>query len=715
MGDIVQPWYPPGDVLRYGINTTPGTTDMTAAIQAALDGNSYVKLQPSVVHMCGMFNVWSNTIFDLNGGTIKLLPGVGWWEGLMYVTPVDTNGTYWDAARETATVNVTVKNGTLDGNIAGNPDPQAGTYTRSGDRGVNGIHLLGVSSNLHFENLKITGFFTDGCHSFFPGSAPTATAITQVADGVSFHNCDFDGNGRQGFAHVGGHNFTFVDCKFRNTYNAALLDGPWAGADIEPFDTVTNTKFIGCDFTGNGGRGLTVLQVITSALLPGPVFTDGLLLDDCFIDGNGTHTPLDFVQLNVGAKNGQGVKNVVISNVLCNGLFTLTPPTRTRAYFDVSVENSKFDSVNSTNPDTPALLVRGWSPGSRVSFNHSQFISGRASGSSGAVDIGDMNDVDLSFSDCEIVCTEDVNGQGILQEGGGTIRISLNATKIVSSSFGIDWGAGNRSEIVITGGSEIITPSRGISSFVGSNPYTANHTLSGNYLTGQTTFTLTAAPYFEAGDTIGIELNGGTIHWSTVASIPDISSTSVTISTPITLGANTGNDVYKIWTDYTTLTVGEVATDTVLAVAGTTMFAVGDRISVMQNTAALYTASVTVVTAGVSITVDGAGLAADAAAGLPVMRRHDTLFRVGDAIIRNASTGIFMNAYARAQSKGTEFVNCTANTAGLTERSELYGSGVPTMSAGNGSIYYRTDGTNGDNSLYMRIAGAWVPLLGQTA
>lgn len=34
---IVQPQYEPGNVLRYAFNTTPGVTDMTAAIQAALD------------------------------------------------------------------------------------------------------------------------------------------------------------------------------------------------------------------------------------------------------------------------------------------------------------------------------------------------------------------------------------------------------------------------------------------------------------------------------------------------------------------------------------------------------------------------------------------------------------------------------------------------------------------------------------------------------
>lgn len=40
------------------------------------------------------------------------------------------------------------------------------------------------------------------------------------------------------------------------------------------------------------------------------------------------------------------------------------------------------------------------------------------------------------------------------------------------------------------------------------------------------------------------------------------------------------------------------------------------------------------------------------------------------------------------------------------------GAGAPTEAAPNGSLYLRTDGTNGTDSVYMRIAGAWVALAG---
>ncbi len=40
------------------------------------------------------------------------------------------------------------------------------------------------------------------------------------------------------------------------------------------------------------------------------------------------------------------------------------------------------------------------------------------------------------------------------------------------------------------------------------------------------------------------------------------------------------------------------------------------------------------------------------------------------------------------------------------------GTGAPTEAATNGSLYLRTDGTDGTDSVYVRIAGAWVALAG---
>ena len=40
------------------------------------------------------------------------------------------------------------------------------------------------------------------------------------------------------------------------------------------------------------------------------------------------------------------------------------------------------------------------------------------------------------------------------------------------------------------------------------------------------------------------------------------------------------------------------------------------------------------------------------------------------------------------------------------------GSGVPSAAEPNGSIYMRTDASNADTSLYCRIGGSWVAMVG---
>ncbi len=43
------------------------------------------------------------------------------------------------------------------------------------------------------------------------------------------------------------------------------------------------------------------------------------------------------------------------------------------------------------------------------------------------------------------------------------------------------------------------------------------------------------------------------------------------------------------------------------------------------------------------------------------------------------------------------------------------GTGAPTEAAPNGSFYTRTDATDGDDAIYARVAGSWIPIFGQTA
>jgi len=40
------------------------------------------------------------------------------------------------------------------------------------------------------------------------------------------------------------------------------------------------------------------------------------------------------------------------------------------------------------------------------------------------------------------------------------------------------------------------------------------------------------------------------------------------------------------------------------------------------------------------------------------------------------------------------------------------GSGVPSATEPNGSIYTRTDASNADTAIYVRIGGSWVAMVG---
>lgn len=59
-------YYEPGNVLRYGSNTTPGTTDMTTAIQAAINSNASVYV-PAGTYLVGQLNAASNQVIYGDG------------------------------------------------------------------------------------------------------------------------------------------------------------------------------------------------------------------------------------------------------------------------------------------------------------------------------------------------------------------------------------------------------------------------------------------------------------------------------------------------------------------------------------------------------------------------------------------------------------------------------------------------------------------------
>lgn len=84
-------------------------------------------------------------------------------------------------------------------------------------------------------------------------------------------------------------------------------------------------------------------------------------------------------------------------------------------------------------------------------------------------------------------------------------------------------------------------------------------------------------------------------------------------------------------------------------------------------------------------------------------------------MVNNAAGGVTVSNATNIIFQGNR-INAQKYAVGGLQTSPTVssGTGVPATTEPNGSIFMRTDGTNGDNSLYMRIAGAWVPIFGGT-
>lgn len=59
-------------------------------------------------------------------------------------------------------------------------------------------------------------------------------------------------------------------------------------------------------------------------------------------------------------------------------------------------------------------------------------------------------------------------------------------------------------------------------------------------------------------------------------------------------------------------------------------------------------------------------------------------------------------------------VKTAETTAPLSAPTVTSGSGVPATTEPNGSLYLRTNGTNADTALYVRVSGSWVAIKGAT-
>jgi Right handed beta helix region len=166
--------YAPGVVERYGTNATPGTTDMTAAIQNAANANATVIFQATTYLMAGITLPSAVTFQGQGFGTVLL--------DKTHVTGVTTYSNNMFTA--TAAIDyITFKDLTLDG-ACNNANPN------TGDNSEIPLVKITATSKVTFSGVKITRY----CGSY--NNTPKAISasyfeaiVVQNAARTAFLNC----------------------------------------------------------------------------------------------------------------------------------------------------------------------------------------------------------------------------------------------------------------------------------------------------------------------------------------------------------------------------------------------------------------------------------------------------------------------------------------------------------------------------------------------
>lgn len=171
-------WYSPGDIRRYGTNTTPGTTDMSAAFQSAAACNATVTLQAETYLVAGV-TLSSSVVFQGQGfGTV-----------ILDKTTTLAHGTYSvNIFTATASIDyITFRDLTLDGACAG---PSSALDTSE-------IPMVKITNTnkVTFDRVKLTRYCGAWSGVLKAVSASFWEAIViQNAARCVFSNCLFTNN-----------------------------------------------------------------------------------------------------------------------------------------------------------------------------------------------------------------------------------------------------------------------------------------------------------------------------------------------------------------------------------------------------------------------------------------------------------------------------------------------------------------------------------------
>lgn len=238
--------YAPGFVDRYGTNTTPGTTDMTSAINAAI-----------AVAFAGGGIVYFGPFTYAHSGTIV------WKNGIVYqgVTNTFSKLVYTGPAADQSQINNPINSSTI-----------ANIHFK--DLWFHSNTATALKANI--ADIGSTFLYFDNC--LFSGAM--IAVILDQSEIVDFNNCLFqnivaNANATAVWMVNGSEHTPFANAGFTNriTFNVCQFNSPSTLPYLVADDGGQSRKYVGCNF--NGG----VFAIRLNA-------TSGVSIDDCEIEAD---------------------------------------------------------------------------------------------------------------------------------------------------------------------------------------------------------------------------------------------------------------------------------------------------------------------------------------------------------------------------------------------------------------------------------------------
>lgn len=275
----------------FGVNTIPGTTDMTAAIQNAVNAASKVRIPD------GIYSINATRVAPFAGAKCGIqIPSyreIILDEGASLIAIANASDNY-AVFCSYDTSNVSIAGGYLYGErVKHTASPAHGEPDQHGF----GIDFRGVSMG-RISNVISHNFVGDG---FYIGRGATGT----FSNNIVIDNVESNNNVRQGLSITGANNVKVLNSLFRNTNGTT----PAAGIDIESNSSELaqiNILIHGCRFLDNVGSGVNILR------------GQNVTVSDCYFYGNrGGHN----IMGSVGGAASSNIK--LVNNVYSNSTYNV--------------------------------------------------------------------------------------------------------------------------------------------------------------------------------------------------------------------------------------------------------------------------------------------------------------------------------------------------------------------------------------------------------